>query len=55
MADMPGMLRPELQALPQIGDRMSFLYLERCVLNCQDSAITVTDGEGYTHTVCTRG
>lgn len=46
MADMPGMLRPELQALPQIGDRMSFLYLERCVLNRQDSAITVTDDRG---------
>ena len=27
MADLPGMIRPELQALPQIGDRMTVLYL----------------------------
>lgn len=46
MAEIPGMLRPELQALPQIADRMTFLYLERCVLNRQDSAITVTDDRG---------
>ena len=46
MAEIPGMIRPELQALPQIGDRMTFLYLERCVLNRQDSAITVTDDQG---------
>ena len=46
MADLPGMIRPELQALPQIGDRMTFLYFEHCVLNRQDSAITVTDDRG---------
>ena len=46
MAEIPGMVRPELQALPQIGDRMTFLYLERCVLNRQDSAITATDDRG---------
>lgn len=46
MADLPGMIRPELQALPQAADRMTFLYLERCVLNRQDSAITVTDDRG---------
>lgn len=46
MSEMPGMIRPELQALPQIADRMTFLYLEHCVLNRQDSAITVTDDRG---------
>lgn len=46
MTDIPGMIRPELQDLPQIGDRMTFLYLEHCVLNRQDSAITVTDDRG---------
>lgn len=46
MADPPGMIRPDLQALPLIADRMTFLYLERCVLNRQDSAITVTDDRG---------
>ena len=40
MSEMPGMIRPELQALPQIRDRMTFLYFEHCKLNRQDSAIT---------------
>ena len=28
MAEMPGMIWPDLQALPQVRDRMTFLYLE---------------------------
>lgn len=32
--------------LPQIKDRMTFLYLEHCKLNRENSAITVTDDEG---------
>ena len=28
MAEMPGMIRTDLQALPQVRDRMTFLYLE---------------------------
>lgn len=28
MAEMPGMIRPDLQALPQVKDRMTFLYLK---------------------------
>lgn len=28
MADIPGIIRPALQALPQMRDRMTFLYLE---------------------------
>ena len=28
MVEMPGMIRPDLQALPQVRDRMTFLYLE---------------------------
>ena len=43
MAEMPGMIRPDLQALPQVKDRMTFLYLEHCTLGRQDGAITVTD------------
>ena len=46
MNEMPGMIRPELQALPQIRDRMTFLYFEHCKLNRQDSAITVKDEQG---------
>jgi CRISPR-associated protein Cas1 len=43
------MEKPELQALPQIRDRLSFLYVERCLLNRQDGAITVTDARGTVH------
>lgn len=49
MADIPGMEKPSIHALPQIRDRITFLYLERCKLNREDSAITVTDEEGVIH------
>ena len=49
MAELPGIIRPELQALPQIKDRMTFLYLEHCTLGRQDGAITVTDEKGVVH------
>ncbi|MDR1663954.1 MAG: type I-E CRISPR-associated endonuclease Cas1e [Clostridiales bacterium] len=41
-----GAKKPELPALPQIKERISFLYLERCVINRQDNAITITDVRG---------
>ncbi|NCD09194.1 MAG: type I-E CRISPR-associated endonuclease Cas1 [Negativicutes bacterium] len=46
---IPGMKKPALQALPQIKDRISFLYLEHCLINRQDGAITVTDVRGTVH------
>ena len=49
MAEIPGMIRPDLQALPRIKDRMTFLYLEHCTLGRQDGAITVTDERGVVH------
>lgn len=49
MPEMPGIVRPDLQALPQICDRMTFLYLEHCTLNRQDGAITVTEERGCVH------
>ncbi len=49
MPQQPGMIRPDLQALPQIKDRMTFLYLEHCTLGRQDGAITVTDEQGVVH------
>ena len=49
MADIPGIIRPDLQALPQIRDRMTFLYLERCTLGREDGAITVTQEQGCVH------
>ena len=41
--------KPGLHALPTIRDRLSFLYLERCTVNRQDGAITVTDARGTVH------
>ncbi len=49
MSDVPGMKKPELQALPRVRDRLSFLYIERCLVNRQDGAITVTDARGTVH------
>ena len=49
MPDLPGIIRPDLQALPQVKDRMTFLYLEHCTLGRQDGAITVTDEKGIVH------
>lgn len=49
MAEIPGMIPPDLQALPQIRDRMTFLYLERCTIGRQDGAITVTEERGCVH------
>lgn len=50
MSDIPpGVKKPDLLTLPQIKDRISFLYLERCMINRQDGAITVTDARGTVH------
>lgn len=46
MSDLPGMEKPSLQELPQIADRLSFLYLEHCQINREDSAILVRDENG---------
>lgn len=46
MSENTGMIRPELQALPQIRERMTFIYLEHCKLSREDSAITATDVKG---------
>lgn len=48
MGKLPGMERPTLQALPQIGDRLTFLYLEHCQINREDSAILIRDDRGTT-------
>ncbi len=46
MGRIPGIQKPELQALPTIRERITFLYIERCLVNRQDSAITATDSRG---------
>ena len=49
MSETAGMIKPDIQALPQITDRITFLYLEHCKINRQDSAITVLDEKGITN------
>ena len=49
MGDPGGVARPSVQALPQLKDRMAFLYLEHSKLGRQDGAITVTDENGVVH------
>lgn len=46
MQNNAGMIKPELAELPQVSDRMSFVYLEHCVINREDSAVKVTDMDG---------
>lgn len=41
--------KPEIQALPRIQDRITFLYLEHCKINRENGAITASDAEGVTH------
>lgn len=49
LANVPGMKKADLHALPQIKDRITFLYLEHCRLNRQDGAVTITDIRGTVH------
>ncbi|MQS09881.1 type I-E CRISPR-associated endonuclease Cas1 [Streptomyces sp. IF17] len=35
--------------LTRVGDRVSFVYLDRCVVHREDNALTADDGEGTTH------
>ncbi|WKE72099.1 type I-E CRISPR-associated endonuclease Cas1e [Streptomyces sp. WP-1] len=35
--------------LTRVGDRVSFIYLERCTVHREDNAITATDTDGVTH------
>lgn len=46
MSDIPGMEKPCLQQLPQVSERLSFIYLEHCQLSREDSAILVRDDNG---------
>lgn len=49
MADIPGSPPPDLRELTRAQDRISFLYLERCVVNRESNAITATDDRGTVH------
>jgi CRISPR-associated protein Cas1 len=38
-----------LRQLPQIKERISFLYVEHCVINRHEGAITISDERGTVH------
>ena len=44
-----GLKKADLQALPRVQDRMTFLYLEHCKINRNDGAITAQDETGTVH------
>lgn len=44
-----GVAKPPLHALVQMKDRLSFLYIEHCIVNRRDGAITVRDARGTVH------
>ncbi|MDD4219594.1 MAG: type I-E CRISPR-associated endonuclease Cas1e [Sphaerochaetaceae bacterium] len=46
MERLTSIKKPELQALPRVIDRITYLYLEHAKINKQDGAITVTDSRG---------
>ncbi|MDK8233935.1 type I-E CRISPR-associated endonuclease Cas1e [Aerococcus christensenii] len=46
MMDKAGAKKTELNELPRISDRVSFIYLEHAKINRQDSAIAVRDQQG---------
>jgi len=46
MSKIPGIKKPELQELPRVSDRITFLYIEHAKISRQDGAITVTDSRG---------
>ncbi|MEU4805065.1 type I-E CRISPR-associated endonuclease Cas1e [Actinosynnema sp. NPDC023587] len=49
MPDIPGAKPVPLSQLVRAQDRLSFLYLEHCVVNRDDNAITATDKRGTVH------
>lgn len=57
MPEPKPILKPDLQELPQLQARMTFLYLEHCRLNRDQYSITITDKEGIVYlpaaSICT--
>lgn len=49
MKPIPGMPPPDLPELVRAQDRLSFIYLERCVVHRDANAITATDERGTVH------
>lgn len=49
MAKIPGARPPELYELTRAQDRMTFVYLERCVVDRESNALTAVDEKGTVH------
>lgn len=49
MSKIPGIRPPELSELVRARDRLTFIYLERCIVNRDANAITATDERGTVH------
>ncbi len=49
MENTTGMEKPEIQALPRVQDRITFIYLEHCKINRDNGAITVKTQSGITN------
>jgi len=49
MSDVNLHQKPDLHSLPVMRDRLSFLYVERCKINRQEGALTITDARGTVH------
>ncbi len=49
MANIPGARPPELYELTRAQDRLTFIYLERCVIDRDSNALTSTDEQGTVH------
>lgn len=49
MKPVPGAPPPSLGELTRAQDRISFVYLERCVVHRESNAITATDDRGTVH------
>lgn len=49
MASVPGVKPPQLSSLVRAQDRLTFLYVEHCVVNRADNAVTITEQRGTVH------
>lgn len=46
VSEVPGVVKPDLRALPTIKERMTFLYVEHCIVSRQDGAVSIMDSRG---------
>lgn len=49
MNAIPGARPPDPKDLVRVRDRLTFLYVERCIVNRESNAISIADGHGIAH------